>query len=805
LRRHGGSGSALDGRTSLVRDPALFALLVVAVTSSAWFVADLGGTDRQIQVLWVLQVPLDSAFCFFARRVGSVAGVTRSARQFWYVMSAGGVFFVLGDGCQAIIVLRKPDLSEIDGGPLQTGLFVVGASAIVVNMLRYPTSTSSRGERLLFWLDAATVLVGGAALAWCFAVNPTGAARTTDWLSTVAAAGVVLVAIFAALRLVLSGGAPVTRTAGAAMISATIVQTLGIFVTPSHPTSGIPPALFALRLIPSVLLVCGPRIQQLQARSAPATFTPRSRRPFSVLPYTAVAATFVVLLAVLPANLDLRVWGVVVGAVLITALVVARQLLTFRENFELISQLDATLLDLRGHQNLLRDQASHDDLTGLANRTAFGEQVTEALKTLPGTPANNPANGMAVLLIDLDDFKTVNDTLGHATGDALLIAVADRLRGAIRPDDVVGRLGGDEFAVLLRGVTEDDAGQFTQRILADVARPVLIGDHTLVVRASVGVAPVTTGDDLDGLLRNADIAMYAAKDSGKSTYQQYAPDMGARILETAQLGIRLRDAIGTDQFYLVYQPIVALGTGQFAGHPVERTVGAEALVRWRHPERGLVSPVDFIPAAERTGLIVPLGRWILREACRQAAVWRWTYLEAEALGLSVNVAGRQLQEPGFVDDVAAVLAETAFPADRLTIEVTETAVLQGGETTDTLHALRRLGVGLALDDFGTAASSLGLLLTCPVSSLKLDRSFVDGLVVGSRQAAVANAVVQIARALDLTAVAEGIETVDQADLLHGLGYRLAQGYLYSRPLPSEEFARMWASDLLVGTGDTDRG
>jgi diguanylate cyclase (GGDEF)-like protein len=495
------------------------------------------------------------------------------------------------------------------------------------------------------------------------------------------------------------------------------------------------------------------------------------------VPYVAVGVTFLVLLLVLPRDIGARVWGVVAGVVLITAVVVVRQLLTFHDNAELITRLDATLLDLRGHETLLREQATHDGLTRLANRTAFAEAVTATL----GTPH------VAVLLIDLDDFKTVNDTLGHGVGDALLVKVAERLRGAVRPGDLVARLGGDEFAVLLRGVSPEDAGHFAERVLAAVGRPVHVDGHTLLVRASVGVAPAVPGDDLEGLLRNADIAMYAAKDAGKGGFQRYAADMGARIKETAELGNRLRDAIGTEQFQLVYQPVVDLQTGAM--------VGAESLVRWQPPDRGLVSPSDFIPAAERTGLIVPLGRWILREACRQLAEWRREHPAAHDLTVGVNVAGRQLLEPGFVDEVAATLASHGLPADRLIVEVTETAVLDGGGAIEALHALRRLGVGLALDDFGTAASSLGLLLTCPVSVLKLDRSFVERLGADSRQTAVATAVIQIARALHLGAVAEGVETTEQATLLRELGYRRAQGYLFSRPLSGNELAAHWDRPL----------
>jgi len=286
------------------------------------------------------------------------------------------------------------------------------------------------------------------------------------------------------------------------------------------------------------------------------------------------------------------------------------------------------------------------------------------------------------------------------------------------------------------------------------------------------------------VLRNADIAMYAAKNAGKGGFQRYEPDMAARIRETAELGARLRDAVGTDQFFLAYQPIVDLETGG--------VVGAEALVRWRpHRSAGrdVVPPADFVPVAEQTGLIVPLGRWILGEACAELTRWRRAAPAADALVMSINVSGRQLREPGFVDEVAAVLATTGVPADRLVLEVTETAVLDDGGVTDALHGLRRLGVGLALDDFGTAASSLGLLLTCPVSVLKLDRSFVDRLATDSRQRAVATAVIQMARALDLGAVAEGVERPEQADLLRAIGYRRAQGFLYAAPLSGAEFTR----------------
>ncbi len=761
----------------LLRDPPLLGMIAFGLLSSLFFLLDPGDDAFKVRASWLLQVPMDAVFAWFAWHASRVAGIERSVRRFLRVLAFAATVFMFGDSIQLTDTISHASPEMINGGLVQTILFLLGAGTVVVTMLRYPTPHGGQGERLRFWLDATTVLVGGAALAWCFTVDPTDP-KHVDWINTVVVASVVLVSAFAAVKMVLSGTAPLTRGAAMTMSMAALLQGISIFLTPATPGAALKPELLALRMVPSALIALGPRIHEVQTRDNPVDFRQRRTRPYNALPYLAVAVTFLVLLLVVPPEIGVRVWGVVAGVVLITGLVVVRQLLTFHDNFELIARLDRTLLELRGHQTMLHEQATHDGLTRLANRTAFADEVTATL-AVPG------AVRVAVLLIDLDDFKTVNDSLGHGVGDALLVEVAGRLRGAVRNEDLVARLGGDEFAVLLRDVSPDEAGQFAERILADAARPVHIDGHTLVVRASVGVAPAVPGDDLEGLLRNADIAMYAAKDRGKGGFQRYAADMGARIKETAELGNRLREAIGTDQFHLLYQPVVDLDTGVL--------VGAESLVRWRPPDRGVVPPAEFIPTAESTGLIVPLGRWILHEACRQLAQWRAEHPAAHDVVLGINVAGRQLQEPGFVDEVAAALTANGLPPDRLTIEVTETAVLDGGGATETLHALRRLGVGLALDDFGTAASSLGLLLTCPVSALKLDRSFVERLGTDSRQAAVATAVIQIARALDLTAIAEGVETAEQAGLLRDLGYRRAQGYLFSHPLRGDELPARWAT------------
>jgi diguanylate cyclase (GGDEF)-like protein len=752
------------------RDPVLITLVLSAVAACLWFLADVGGQTLQVRLLWALQPPTDVVLLFGCLRVARSPSLGRHQRRFWRVLVFMAGMFTIGDTTQAVLTVLRPGVGTADGGTVQSVCFVIGAVAIVAEMLAYPNPNDNLRDRVRFWLDSGTVLVGGIVLAWTFAVHP-GQMHREDLLSTLAASGMVLVSAFACVKVALSGMPPITRSASAPVIAATVVLGIGILVTPAPGTvySGV---LLTMRLLPSFLVAMGPRIQDLQSQANPDTLARRPRRPFHLLPYTTVALVFALMVGTLPPTLGTRVWGVIVGVIVSTAVVVARQLLTLLDNAGLIRQLDRTLAELRSHEAMLQDQASHDALTYLANRAAFNEAIADAL-----------TGDVALLLLDLDDFKTVNDTLGHPVGDALLITVADRLRGASRPGDTVARLGGDEFAVLLRDVDEDGTRAFAERLLVDLGRPVRIAEHALLVRASIGGARSGAGGDPARLLRNADIALYAAKDSGKSAYRAYDADMGARILHTSEVGARLRDAIGTEQLHLVYQPIVHLADRSLAGF--------EALLRWNDPERGPTPPDQFIPIAETTGLIVPLGRWVLFEACRQAAAWRREHPGAEQVAMGVNVAGRQLREPGFLDDVADALSRSGLPPSSLIVEVTETAVLTAGEGTPTLEALRELGVTLALDDFGTAASSLGLLLTCPVQTLKLVRSFTDGVTDTPRKAAVAAAVIEMARVLDLNAVAEGIETEEQADFLQSLGYRLGQGYLFSRPVTAEEAARVW--------------
>jgi diguanylate cyclase (GGDEF)-like protein/PAS domain S-box-containing protein len=435
--------------------------------------------------------------------------------------------------------------------------------------------------------------------------------------------------------------------------------------------------------------------------------------------------------------------------------------------------------DTRRYQDQLAYQASHDELTGLANRALFTSRTVRAL-------ANAEPGSVAVVLVDLDDFKTINDRLGHAVGDSLLVGVGARLRACIRPDDTIARLGGDEFAVLLTDLRPGESGHVAERIIGALGASVNAANHDLLIQASIGLTDNERGASAEDLLRRADIAMYAAKELGKNRYVHYDADLDARAVEHAQLAADLSHALERNELYLLYQPVVDLPSGQVAG--------VEALVRWQHPRDGLVPPLQFIPVAERTGLIVPLGAWILRTACQQAADWHREYGDDAPARMSVNVSARQLLEPTFPQTVASVLADTGLDPGRLTVEITETAVFGGGRAVETVAAIHALGVSIALDDFGTGHSSLGLLRTCPVDVLKVDKSFVDGVAGTVEQEAIVTSIIEIAQALGLRAIAEGVETGAQADRLHTLGYRFAQGFHFAKPLRTTEIEDLITSN-----------
>jgi diguanylate cyclase (GGDEF)-like protein/PAS domain S-box-containing protein len=435
----------------------------------------------------------------------------------------------------------------------------------------------------------------------------------------------------------------------------------------------------------------------------------------------------------------------------------------------------------------LAHQAYHDPLTELANRTLFRDRVEHALAR-----ASRHCERVAVLFLDVDDFKKVNDSLGHDEGDRLLKAIAARLLNATRGCDTVARLGGDEFAVLLENVRDDqDAIIVANRISSSLSAAFQLQQKLLTISASMGIARAAEGDGADELLRNADVAMYAAKARGKGRYTLFAPEMHAALLTRLSTEADLRDAVAREEFKLLYQPIVDLAQG--------RVVGCEALVRWEHPQRGVVKPDSFIRLAEDTGLIVPLGRWVLREATREAARWPKYPTGTRPPYVTVNIAAKQLLHSEFVTDVKAALSDAGLPADRLILEITEGTLLDHAEaTTHRLLELKDLGVRLAIDDFGTGYSSLSYLQRFPIDILKIDKSFVDGIVRGGNQAALARTIISLGDSLALRTVAEGIETDAQRSVLRDLGCQLGQGFLYAEPLDAGHLPQIIGK---LGMGD----
>jgi diguanylate cyclase (GGDEF)-like protein/PAS domain S-box-containing protein len=414
-------------------------------------------------------------------------------------------------------------------------------------------------------------------------------------------------------------------------------------------------------------------------------------------------------------------------------------------------------------------QALHDPLTGLANRVLFADRLEHALAR-----GRRPGVTVAILVIDLDGFKDINDSLGHDAGDDLLTIAGMRLQGHARPGDTVARLGGDEFGVLLEEIAAAEAVHSAEALLEGLATPIVLRDRDLTPTASIGIA-IAAGEDAETLLRNADTAMYAAKRQGKSRYALFEPAMHATVVERLDLAADLSRAVEKRQLHLCYEPQITLASG--------RICCLEALVRWRHPARGEVSPGEFIPLAEETGMILPIGSWVLREACRQVKAWQERWPTPAPLTIAVNLSARQLQHHGIVDEVSAALADAGLDPQSLVLEITETAIMEQLDAAIMiLTALRRLGVRLALDDFGTGYSSLSYLQRLPVDILKIDRSFVAGVARSIEDSALARGILTLANTLGLETVAEGIETAEQLAALRELGCQLGQGYFFARPL-----------------------
>jgi diguanylate cyclase (GGDEF)-like protein/PAS domain S-box-containing protein len=843
------------------------ALSVVNVV--AFFVQENAGRLWPSPVNWLLMIAVVIPTLMLCRRVQSDPASAAAVRRYWHSVEFGILLFVV------VAVLRGlADLGARWLLPVAVVLHLVGGLVLTWPLIGLPFSARSGARKVGVWLDLGTLSAAAGLLIWHFAASAQFAdGRVT--VPRVLAAAVIMGAglnlVYLAAKVVIAGVDSFARRGLYWIGGSALIGGFGSAISFLHPAQPQGNLLVLVLPLAAYAAAVGARVQVVDTAAADRRV--RTPRGYSLMPYVGVAAVDA---TVIYDNVGNAGRGILIDvvAVTLTALVLIRQLIAFRQNdallarigvqeqrFRLLVQnstdmvtitepggtltyvspaaegllgappddligtdltrrmhpddlatvterlaavaaapgnsatypvrlrhadgtyrwLEVISVNLTGEpsvggivsnardttetrevQDRLSYEASHDVLTGLANRTLFGERVAAAVT------AAGQDTPVSIVLIDLDDFKVVNDTLGHATGDALLVHVAKQMQANVRAGDTVARLGGDEFAILFEGAAGSDVDVTLHRIAAAMLEPALVGGEPMTVRASFGVVDGRGGDDSGDLLRQADIAMYEAKGRGEGGYQRYQPGMEARGAERSRKAAALRTALLEEQLAVFYQPVVTLPDG--------RITGCEALVRWQHPTDGLLGPGAFIDAAEQSGLIVPLGTWVLRAATREAATW------PGELKVSVNVSARQLRETGFPSVVAASLRDSGLPAHRLTVEITESVAVGGGATTENLQGLRELGVRLSLDDFGTGASTLTLLATCPVDQIKLDRSFVpDG---GSD--AIADAVVQMARAFGLEAVAEGVETAEQVDRLTRLGYERAQGFHFARPMSAAD-------------------
>jgi diguanylate cyclase (GGDEF)-like protein len=467
---------------------------------------------------------------------------------------------------------------------------------------------------------------------------------------------------------------------------------------------------------------------------------------------------------------------VVIAGFCVIAALLARQVITMVENLRLTDQMKYAVTTLRANQVELVHFALHDSLTGLPNRVLFGDRIEHALARRA-----SPTRRVAVLLCDLDSFKDVNDTLGHSSGDEVLIAAAERLSSCVRPADTVARIGGDEFAILLDDASgADEVASVANRVCTAMRTPFTIAGRDFIVKASVGVAMANQQDTRsEKLLQDADVSHYAVKDSGGDDYKFFEPRLGKAYVDRLGLQAELADALDRGELFMEYQPVVELLSG--------RTVGVEALLRWRHPRRGVLRPADFLAIAETSGVVVPIGAWAIGEALQQLRDWRARVPDAADLWVAVNVSARQLASGDLVRAVSKAIAESGLAPDSLHVELVESAVIDLVEwSLLVLKDLKGLGVKLEIDDFGTGYSSLAYLKQLPIDGVKIHRAFVEGLGSDRRDAVIVEAIVSLAHALQLKVDAEGVESGRQLEWLAALGCDRAQGYHWSAPLKADD-------------------
>jgi diguanylate cyclase len=719
------------------------------------YVTGWGDDADAIRVNELAYIPVVLLTAALGLRLVRKGGLAPRERRAWMLLE-------VAFGCQVVAHVVSMVQNFLPSAPsypsVSDYLYLAAIPFVVAGLLLLPAARRNGFERVKLLIDSLIIVAVASMALWYLEIGPLlqtpGADPEVIAFST-AVPLLDLLLVFSFILLLLrrpEAGGAVGLLSGAMALKVIADSTYAIayvqFGYAFRPGSW-PYLLWAAGAFLTLLAVHR-RLQQDQDGAAAGERSGRVRLGW--LPYVAVVLASGLLAYVARKQSIYPLGGMIFGAISLTALVIARQMYAQREN---------------------RRLAVTDPLTGLSNRALISERLAEMTRQ----PLREGRHS-AVLLIDLDRFKPINDVYGHEAGDAVLKAVAAAMRSVIRSGDTAGRLGGDEFAVVLPALPSREAAESVAQRLVDALRtPVIFGEVLLSVEASIGVAfRDETALDTERLLAHADAAMYAVKRSGRGHYRVYTPE-----LDTNARDAELRRAVENDELVVHFQPVVSMNGGD--------GMAVEALVRWNHPTRGLLMPGAFIDLAEETGAVIPMGEWVLREACRQAAGWG-----AENVWLSVNLSARQATQTTLVETIRGILDETGFPADRLVLELTESVILQPDEqTVARLNELRDMGIGISVDDFGTGYAALSYLRTLPVSVLKIDRSFVAGIDTDPEAYAVAEALVRLAQAFRLHVVAEGIETAEQARCLVEMGCGYGQGYHFARPMPGADLAALLAT------------